>query len=672
MDAVVTGSGGHIGYHVARHLLNRGFNVHLIIRSENVNILQLQQSGAKIYYGNLDNPDTYKDVLRCKDVLFHLAAENTTDTSDPERVIKNTFDIARTVIDTAIASEIPTIVYTSSVVVLGRSESSDILGNENSRVQKPESPYVQGKLLAEDYCRKMQEKGVDIRILYPSWVVGNNDIKGTPPHKLIRKYIKEGQKFYFEGGISIAHVDDIAHAHVQVWVKGEKYGRYVLGGRNITFKEFYNNLALCTGNKTPVLKLPKGVIVFASVLFKLLFGRKSPVDPAYVKAVVNRFSWYDSSRAIQYLDYKIRNTSDITRAGINMAGQQMLQTHKLIDRRTDSIPVNYDPKDVLLITGFPGWLSNRMVDIMINGDHFGKNKIKRKIRLLAHRSHNFDIHLPPDFEIIYGDINDKESLDKALQGVKTVYHIAGVIYPKKIRQFYQVNYEGTRNLIDTCIDKKIRRIIFMSTDSVCGYSPSSRIFSENEPPTPYKNYGKSKYMAESYIFEKTSAGLIDGTILRGFWFFGSFAPERNLGFFRMFRWKYQPVFGNGRNYRTITHIDNLVSAFIHAEKEPATIGKWYWIGDGSGNLTVNDIYKNIAAALNKSFNPIYIPKFICDGLSLFDSLLSKFNLLNPTIHAAGKFHKNIAAKSDRAANDFGYLPEAGFKQIAEEIKQYDI
>ncbi len=42
--------------------------------------------------------------------------------------------------------------------------------------------------------------GADIRVLYPSWVVGPDDPKCTPPHKLILDYVRKGQAFAFEGG----------------------------------------------------------------------------------------------------------------------------------------------------------------------------------------------------------------------------------------------------------------------------------------------------------------------------------------------------------------------------------------------------------------------------------------------------------------------------------------
>ncbi|HPW86863.1 MAG TPA: NAD-dependent epimerase/dehydratase family protein, partial [Chitinophagales bacterium] len=88
--AIVTGAAGHIGYHVANILLEKGYEVHLLVRSINTNITDLQAAGAMVYPCNLLEPDSYAAQLQDADVLFHLAAENTTSMANAERVLKNT------------------------------------------------------------------------------------------------------------------------------------------------------------------------------------------------------------------------------------------------------------------------------------------------------------------------------------------------------------------------------------------------------------------------------------------------------------------------------------------------------------------------------------------------------------------------------------------------------
>jgi nucleoside-diphosphate-sugar epimerase len=208
----------------------------------------------------------------------------------------------------------------------------------------------------------------------------------------------------------------------------------------------------------------------------------------------------------------------------------------------------------------------------------------------------------------------------------------------------------------------------MSTDAVCGHGDrSNRIFTQATAPKPYKHYGRSKYLAERYILSKVQQGHLDATVLRGFWFFGPFAPPRQLDFVKMFRWPRQVVFGNGTNLRTISHVDNTISAFIEAEQCTATFGKSYWIGGAEQPHTVNEIYAAIAQQLGVPFRPLYVPIAFCKLFGLADTLLAIAGRLHPTIHAAGKFYFDIAGEIEAARRDFGYEPKVTFAMAIKEL-----
>jgi nucleoside-diphosphate-sugar epimerase len=171
-------------------------------------------------------------------------------------------------------------------------------------------------------------------------------------------------------------------------------------------------------------------------------------------------------------------------------------------------------------------------------------------------------------------------------------------------------------------------------------------------------------MAERYVLDKTAEGLIDGTSLRGFWFFGPYGPPRQQGFLEMMRWPRQLVFGNGRNYRSISHVDNIISAFFAAENVPATFGKWYWIGDVKPDYTVDEIYALLCAGCGRPYRPIHIPRGVCALARAMDTVLGKFGRLHATLHGIGKFSFDIAGRIDAAQRDFGYAPMISLKEYA--------
>ncbi len=668
---VVTGASGHIGYHVAKGLCDRGFQPQLLVRRSNANVQDLVQRGAIAHIVDLQQPETYGSLLAEADCLFHLAAENTTRLERAQQVRESTVGLTATVLQTAVAQGVKTMVYTSSVVVLGRSRDPGHLLAEGDRTTVCESPYVQGKVAAEAFCEQLiRQHNVDLRRVYPSWVVGPADLRGTPPHQVIQKFLAQGQKFYFRGGISIAAVEAVAEGHINAWLKGQPQATYVLGGENITFRQFFSLLATLTQQSSPKIFLPKPSIVVASQILKWLLaplGKAPPLEPAYARTVVGQYSWYDSSKAIAQLGYAIPPAAETLQTAVTGERRRRVGTYTLgRSQRLSEAPDAQLPP--LLITGVPGWLGNRFVDILLNGDRQGQIPPRRSVRLLVEPRNADLLDLPAPFEIYPADIRDPAAVGAALEGIGTVFHLAGAIYPPRIQTLYQVNEEGTRNLVDRCIEQGVRRILYMGTDSICGRGTvQQRLFTAATPDNPYRHYGQSKWRAERYILEKTAVGAIDGTSLRGFWFFGPYAPPRQQDFLDMMGWSRQLVFGNGKNYRSISLVDNTIAAFLQAETEPATYGKWYWIGDAKPDYTVDEIYQTLCDGLGHTYRPLYIPSPVCGLMRGIDAVMGKFGRLHPTIHGIGKFDFDIAGDVSAAQRDFGYAPVTSLAEYARDL-----
>src|SRR3954469_6804272 len=145
---IVTGASGHIGYHVAKNLCESGFTPDLLVRRLNPNLIDLARRGARVHKADLGDPSSVLPHLHGADCLFHLAAENTTETQAADRVIASTVGLTQNLLQAAVQAKVQTVVYTSSVVVLGRSPSPQRLLKETDRTQVCASPYVKGKVEA--------------------------------------------------------------------------------------------------------------------------------------------------------------------------------------------------------------------------------------------------------------------------------------------------------------------------------------------------------------------------------------------------------------------------------------------------------------------------------------------------------------------------------------------
>ena len=119
-------------------------------------------------------------------------------------------------------------------------------------------------------------------------------------------------------------------------------------------------------------------------------------------------------------------------------------------------------------------------------------------------------------EVVWGDITCRESVEKALEGIEAVVHMAGILPPiseEKPEMAAKVNVEGTRVLVDLLKRREPGiPVVFTSSVAVFGPTPdaSRPISVEADSPRPDCNYGRTKLQAEELI----EASGIEYVILR--------------------------------------------------------------------------------------------------------------------------------------------------------------
>ena len=94
---------------------------------------------------------------------------------------------------------------------------------------------------------------------------------------------------------------------------------------------------------------------------------------------MGNYSWYDSGKAVCELGYHLMPIETSLAEAVTLARQRLAGTYalnlKVAGKTADGPPPGDD--DRLLITGSPGWLGNRFIDILINGDRFGEKYARR-------------------------------------------------------------------------------------------------------------------------------------------------------------------------------------------------------------------------------------------------------------------------------------------------------
>ena len=127
--------------------------------------------------------------------------------------------------------------------------------------------YKKSKFLAELVVKKLvKKKKLKAVIVNPSTPIGPGDIKPTPTGRIILDMLKKKIPAYVETGLNFVHVDDAAEGHFLALKHGKIGERYIIGGQNITFKDFLDKVAEY-GNvpKVKVKLNPKYLYFFAII-----------------------------------------------------------------------------------------------------------------------------------------------------------------------------------------------------------------------------------------------------------------------------------------------------------------------------------------------------------------------------------------------------------------------
>jgi nucleoside-diphosphate-sugar epimerase len=312
----------------------------------------------------------------------------------------------------------------------------------------------------------------------------------------------------------------------------------------------------------------------------------------------------------------------------------------------------------VVVTGAPGWLGTALVDAFANGASFRSIKTEgRSVRCVVQPGVDAGPVERLGAEVVRADLRDRRALRDACKGADLVVHAAGIIHPQRVQQLFDINVEGTRNILDEAIAAGAKRFVFISSNSPAGFNASAaQLMSEEDPPKPYLAYGLSKLQAEWLVNDAFRAGRIETVILRPCWFYGPNQPRRQSRFFSMIQGGKPIVVGRGDNLRSMTYVDNSVQGVMLASSAERAAGETYWITDRRAYSFI-EIIQTVAKLLEVDVRPRYLPRVTSDVARFVDSLLQMTGLYNQEIHVAGELAATIAASIDSARNDLGYDPE---------------
>lgn len=265
MKAFVTGGTGFIGRNVVRKLLDRGYQVTALVRSED-GASALREAGADIVFGDITDRESMRVGMRGSDVVFHIAAIYN---FLPE-MIAQCEDVnvggTRNVLELAFELGIPRIIYTSTVAVFGDTHGE--LPDETCFTDGPfASEYDRTKWKAHyEIAEALITQGAPIIIVMPGGVYGPGDNSWLVD--MMRLFYRERLPVApgADGIVTYAYVDDVAEGHILAAEKGRIGESYILAGPAIPFGEMVEFWSQLTGKRSPIAHIPSRLVRAAAPL----------------------------------------------------------------------------------------------------------------------------------------------------------------------------------------------------------------------------------------------------------------------------------------------------------------------------------------------------------------------------------------------------------------------
>lgn len=328
-----------------------------------------------------------------------------------------------------------------------------------------------------------------------------------------------------------------------------------------------------------------------------------------------------------------------------------------------------------LVTGAPGWVGNRLLHFL-RSPHpdFPSDRPQpsfARVRCLTLPGARVDRlrELVPDVEIIEGDIRDPGTVGRfcARSEGATLFHQAGIIHPRRVREFFEINLDGTRQLAVAAAAGGVKRMVAVSSNSSVGASRDPRtLFNEESPYRPYMAYGRSKKQMEDALRATERSGM-DVVILRPCWYYGPEQPDRQTLFFQMIRTGKAPIVGNGKAMRSMSYVDNTALGLLLAASVPEAAGQTYWIAD-ERPYSMNEIIDTIENVLETDFGlktarkRLRLPSLASEVAYVADAMLQKAGLYQQKIHVLSEMNKTIACSVDKARRELGYRPSVELRE----------
>ena len=296
-------------------------------------------------------------------------------------------------------------------------------------------------------------------------------------------------------------------------------------------------------------------------------------------------------------------------------------------------------------TGFVGW-------------HVARKLLERgeKVRALARDPAG--LRELDGVDPVQGDLRDPESLERAIEGCGVLYHVAADyrLWTREPAEMFRSNVEGTRRLLDAARRAGVERVVYTSTVGCIGFLAED--LGDEQTPVSLKDmagpYKQSKWLAEQVALEFAGQGfpvvIVNPTAPVGDHDFKPTPTGKTIVDF--VRGKMPAYLDTGLN---IVDVRDVAQGHLQA-CERGRPGERYILG--AENLTLQQIFATLAAAIGKPAPRIRVPYAVAYAAGVVSTLLANVTGKEPLAPLDGvrMARKKMWVRHDKAVRELGYSP----------------
>jgi dihydroflavonol-4-reductase len=267
-----------------------------------------------------------------------------------------------------------------------------------------------------------------------------------------------------------------------------------------------------------------------------------------------------------------------------------------------------------------------------------------------------------------GDVKDAASVERAMQGADYVFHLAALYREAKHpdSSYFEVNLEGTRNVLEAAKKQGVKRVIHCSTCGVHSHIPNPPA-DESEPFRPGDVYQVSKCEAEKLARGYFEQGQPPGVLIRPAMIWGE-GDKRILKLFRGVHRRCFPIIGSGQMLTHWIYVEDLVDAFLLAADRAEAAGQTYIIA-GRSPVTLEQTVALLSKIAGVKPLPFKIPLAPVYGLAALVEKICVPLGLEPPLHRrrVDFFTKSRAYNTSKAQRELGFTPRFDLEEEARRI-----